>query len=221
MKRIKFFGLPGSGKTTVIETLKQDLGLKLRIINDNLTTEKMLRALWTNPAQNSVTFQHMLIEREKNQEIKLKKDLVLFPNFDYVIDHTPVEMIEFFNHAYLASTYLSEFSFEQLQIECNKVRTARQPDNGEKDIYVFLHTPIEQVMKNIEKRGRAGESFHENYVFTHIHYAIETFKNQNLSRKHITVPYEENIIDITGICGLLDIDRNTTTSYESLPVLKM
>ena len=217
-KRIKFFGLPGSGKTTVIDVLKETLKIKLKVINDKLPSTEMLRQLWSNPTQNCVTFQHLLIEKEEEEEKKIK-NCEFIKNYDFIIDHTPIETIEFFNHAYLASSYISGFNYDHLQRKCNKVRIEREPDQGEDDIYVFLYTPIFQTLENIKKRNRAEELFHEEYIFTHIHYAIESFKGQNLFRKHITIPYEENHIDITGICGLLDLETSNT-SFDLIPVPK-
>ncbi|MCG8430047.1 MAG: hypothetical protein MJA29_02595, partial [Candidatus Omnitrophica bacterium] len=76
---------------------------------------------------------HTLIEKEEEQEKKIK-NCELVKNYDYIIDHTPIETIEFFNHAYLATSYISGFNYEHLQRKCNRVRTERKPDQGEEDI---------------------------------------------------------------------------------------
>lgn len=200
---IKIIGLPGSGKSTMIENwIKKNPGKKFLTINDRLTNEKDRLALNENRTQNCYIFQKKMIEK---YEVKTAKNHM---NFDFIINHTPLEMITFFNEVNLKQGFLTKYGWEELiSHSVKKFKRESKPD-----LTVYMITTPQICAEHIEQRKRTGETCSDSDSVLSIKTLTEVYekiqihlkKLQEISQKQTkNIFLNEFCVETTNICDIV------------------
>lgn len=157
----------GAGKTTFSRMLARDLGAKL--ILEAFTDNPFLPLFYENPERYAFSVElFFMTERHKQLQAELsQKDL---------FQERVVSDYYFYKTLLFARNNLSEAEYRLFQ-RLFKVLNASFP---KPDILVYLHRPVEQLLVNIEKRGREFEGdIRGDYLQTIQKAYLDFFKLQN------------------------------------------
>lgn len=134
----------GAGKTTLSRMLAQDLRAKL--ILEAFADNPFLPLFYDNPERYAFSAElFFMTERHKQLQAELsQKDL---------FQERVVADYYFYKTLLFARNNLTEAEYRLFQ-RLFKVLNASFP---KPDVLVFLHRPVDQLMANIKKRGRAFE----------------------------------------------------------------
>ncbi len=144
LKYLVIEGNIGAGKTTLSEKIAQDFNAKL--ILEQFTDNPFLPKFYSNPEKYSFPLEMSFLAERYEQ---LKRDLEnrdLFKTFalaDYY----------FMKSLIFSQSTLSEEEYKLYRQIFNIIyKTLPKPD-----LYVYLHLSVDNLMKNISKRGRGYE----------------------------------------------------------------
>ena len=188
----KIIGIPGCGKSTIIRKLQKEYD-NIKISKEQLYTPRDLTELQSNPMQNATPFQEKMmgkwlqINREEEKENSKDNEILL--------EHTPVEMIEFFTAAYKLAGYITDYGFDCIRNKYDYY--ARKPNDCG---YIYILCPPEVAIKNMKLRDREGEGSITPAVLDTINHFILMHHDNNvvgdahnkLKRKTILLRYREN-----------------------------
>ena len=177
---IKFIGIPGCGKSTLIDKLKET-NADITVTKEELYTTHDLSELNLNPWQNATPFQEKMIETMAQKEQQTRDDELTLN-----VEHTPIEMIEFFSAAYKLSGFISDYGFECIR---NKFRRIKKPHNCG---YVYILCPPYASMRNMKIRNRDGEGAIQPFVLDTINHLIVAHYDSNLSPSKLLLHYRED-----------------------------
>lgn len=192
MLKVKFLGLPGSGKSTLFEDMKKSKTKKytFSVSRDHLVRGKDLEHLSENMKQNAVTFQSLLVEKFSQLSTET-------PRSNIVMEHTPIEMVEFFNLAYTAYNYMTEYNLDHLR---HKIEDAKRLEKDTSSVlgYVYIFAPVNRCIKNMKKRGRLNEPEYDKMLFRHINMMMKYHCDNNPLPK-LMISYEHGISPSTDV----------------------
>lgn len=113
---VQFFGIPGSGKSTIISELLKVCKRNCRtalVIGDNLVNKNDFDAM----SRSCSTVQMSILDKIQ-EEYKIDPQM-----YDYVFVHTPLDMIQIFNVMKYIRCELTDYEFNYLS---NKVKKLQQ-----------------------------------------------------------------------------------------------
>ena len=130
-----------------------------------------------------------------------------------IIEHTPIEMINFFSEAYFTCNFITKDSYERLK---NRAR-CHLLDNDPCS-YIYLLCPAETAAANIEKRERQGEKIVSMDVLNLVEKLIHHYSETNIDSHHIVLEYEKDNFHIKELnnflqeCRIREIRRKQSTA---------
>ena len=194
---VKFIGLPGCGKTSTIQQLlKEKLNATLK--SDVILGKTDLSSMYINPEQNTIVYHIKLLDEFEKvyNEKPLRK-------FDYVIEHTPFEMFEFFSLANLQSGNITYYGYDYLKDKSMKIKLNQYIEHEtEKCVYIYIIAQPDVCLQNIKQRNREGELNINPQIFETIYWFIMLHLDNNYNRKLI-INYEHNDFNVENILSFL------------------
>lgn len=183
--RVKIIGIPGCGKSTIIENLQKQ-GANIRVIKDKLYKERALKALKSNIMQNAVIFQDEVLTNWVNSELFEGDD----KETNISIEHTPIEMIEFFTTAYKLAGFISEYGFNYLRDKfySSGIASRRNADTA----YIYIECPPEDAIRNMKIRGRKDEGSIDPFILHTINHLLLLHHDYNRNENKMLLRYREN-----------------------------
>lgn len=158
----------GAGKTTLCEKLSQEYNCKL--ILEEFAENPFLKYFYADPERYSLTVElFFLAERQK----QLQKEIIHKDMFtDFVLaDYTLIKSLLF------AKNNLKPEEFKLYQ----NIFQALSQGIPRPDLLIYLHRPIENVLSNIQKRGRPYElNIEFEYLENIQNMYFEFFRTQTL-----------------------------------------
>ncbi len=158
----------GAGKTTLCEKLSQEYNCKL--ILEEFAENPFLKYFYADPERYSLTVElFFLAERQK----QLQKEIIHKDMFtDFVLaDYTLIKSLLF------AKNNLNPEEFKLYQ----NIFQALSQGIPRPDLLIYLHRPIENVLSNIQKRGRPYElNIEFEYLENIQNMYFEFFRTQTL-----------------------------------------
>ena len=158
----------GAGKTTLCEKLSQEYNCKL--ILEEFAENPFLKYFYADPERYSLTVElFFLAERQK----QLQKEIIHKDMFtDFVLaDYTLIKSLLF------AKNNLNPEEFKLYQ----NIFQAFSQGIPRPDLLIYLHRPIENVLSNIQKRGRPYElNIEFEYLENIQNMYFEFFRTQTL-----------------------------------------
>ena len=196
MTTIKFIGLPGCGKTSIINLLKTKIDISLE---SNITLPCVdLYHMYTNPKQNTTLYHLKLLEEFKKSYNERKQS-----TYSYYIEHTPFEMFEFFCLANVVAGNITEYGYRYLKEKSFPIKLRQMIDNEqEKCIYIYINATPETCIKNMKERNRDGEFNMNPIIFFQVYWFIILHMENNFKNKFV-VDYEENNFHTESILNFL------------------
>lgn len=183
MGKVKLLGLPGSGKSTILKEMEKIKNKKctFSVIHDRMVQSQDLKCLAENMKQNTITFQTKLVENFLNETIEE-------PYADIIIDHTPIEMVEFFNTSYTIYNYMTDYNWDHICQMIKKVKENEMTLRG----FVYIFAPVETCIRNMRKRNRLYEPEYDKRLFEQINILLIDHYDKNPNPK-ILLDYEEGV----------------------------
>ena len=183
---IKILGVPGCGKTTMLKHLNKCMQCPIDIVKDKLYTAHDLAELKSNPWQNAVLFQQKMItesetEDKSRQNMEEDKEHI-------VVEHTPIEMIEFFTAAYKLTGFITDYGFEHLRNKWNNLNKKKPDKCG----YIYMICPPKDSIENMKERKREGEGTIYPHILDTINHFILAHHDSNKSEFKLLLYYHES-----------------------------
>lgn len=201
MSIIKFIGLPGCGKTSIIDLLSTNTKLNMTRESDIILDKYDLVEMYTNPRQNTIVYHLKLLEEFQKQYKKEKPG-----QYKFYVEHTPFEMFEFFTLANLQAGNITSYGYRHLKEKSVGIKMAQYVEHEQAEcIYIYITAPPETCIENMKKRNRDGEFNVNLQMFLQINAFIASHMDNNFGRKLI-VEYKENNFHIKEIVDYLQSD---------------
>ena len=187
---IKILGVPGCRKSTMLREVDRILRCHNRsiiIVKDKLYTTDDLAELKLNPWQNAVIFQQNMIDDFQSED-KYQQQMKKCEN-QIVVEHTPIEMIEFFTAAYKLSGFITDYGFKYIR---NKWYNSSINDDADKCGYIYVICSPKDSIENMKERKREGEGTVYPFVLDTINHFILAHHDSNKSDFKLVLYYREN-----------------------------
>ena len=196
MTTIKFIGLPGCGKTSIINLLKEKIDMS-NASNISLPSNDLYQ-MYINPKQNTVLYHMKLLE--EFQKSYHERDL---SKCNIYVEHTPFEMFEFFCLANVLAGNITAYGYRYLKDKSFNIKLKQFMENEpENCIYIYIIANPETCIKNMKERNRDGEFNVDPTIFAQIYWFILLHLENNFKKKFI-VKYEENNFHTESILSFL------------------
>lgn len=143
MYKIKFYGFPASGKSTHLSKWLQD-EIEFAVINDSLLRGPELK-------KSPLDKQRLVLERFQVSDDKRTK---------LVVDHSPIEMIEWFTLYHNRVEPFPKEDFKEIQ-EIIESKKMEEKETFDKIFHVYFMANKRTVIRNMEQRSRLNEKFDE------------------------------------------------------------
>ncbi len=214
---IRFSGLPGCGKTTlinsVIDTLTLD-GWEIFRLSENLFSRENLKAFHKNPGLNAYQLQAEAIEELLKRTVVLRSKLLARTNHKIlVIDQTPFEYLTLFTSAFEHLGFLSSHGANTLYGQIAKLKyTIVNMRSEMRQIRVFYHNLIVPTMiRNVMTREPNPLTYDQTLmhkIFAEVEYLrinVEMVENRTFKIPDVVlyIKYEENCIPTDNLLNAI------------------
>lgn len=158
---IQLMGAPGSGKSTLITELKKECAKKkihLRVLNEDMSKKPQLtkiheKILLLRPDKAIYRHQRRLITQCSEIKIEQKEDYRKF----YIVDHTPIELVQFFNGNFAVDGLITPDQYAELELLARDAFLARESKLGMRRIFVYMLGNTKETVDRVKNRNRTGK----------------------------------------------------------------
>ena len=200
------YGLPGSGKTTLIQRVQQHLpDHEIFVLGKDLISSKRVNELMQDMNKESYLFQVELLEEYATQlmNVPSPQDKRLI-----VIEEIPLYMIHHYSFTHVNWTRtLSHHGYERLQRLENRIHEKRRSTIAQFSVVrMTIDCTVERALQNLRKRepnifsprnvqqGKRNGTF--NHLLQHVHSLLENQRWETVTLKYNTdVDISDVVVD--------------------------